>query len=142
MAVATAVLGLGVQTASAAVPAKQMDRFKAIEGPFSRADSKWTAALSQLSPSASVAQVSKPSLAFVPALKTFDAGLQKCGFTGAGASDVSTIVGLNTTLIGILKDIHSVKSFESQFTAMLPKYLAAQNSLARFLGIPAADVII
>ena len=71
--------------------------------------------------------MSKPSLAFVPALKTFDTGLQKCGFTGAGAKHVKTIVTLNTALTGILSHIQSVKSFESQFSALLPKYLAAQT---------------
>ena len=93
-------------------------------------------------PQRRVAQVSKPSLAFVPALKTFDTGLQKCGFTGAGAKDVKTIVTLNTALTGILSHIQSVKSFESQFSALLPKYLAAQDSLAKYLGIPAGDVTI
>ena len=76
------LLSAGAQAASAAVPASQLARFKAIEGPFSAADGKWSTVLSKLSAKSPVAQLAKPSLAFVPALKTLDAGLAKIGFSG------------------------------------------------------------
>jgi hypothetical protein len=142
LAVVTVLVGVGAQTASAAVPAAQLARFKAVEGPFSAADSKWATALSNLSGNATVAQVSKPSLAFIPALKAFDTGLKRVGFKGAGATDVATIVKLNGQLIGILSSVRSVKSFESQFSALDPKYFAVQQSFAKYLGIPTGDVII
>lgn len=142
LAAATVLLGVGAQAASASVPAAQLSRFKAIEGPFGAADSKWTNALSSLNQNSPVAKLSKPSLAFVPAIKTFDSALAKIGFSGAGASDVATIVKLNNQLVGILSNIHSVKSFESQFGPLGQKYFTVQQSFAKYLGIPTGEVII
>jgi hypothetical protein len=144
--IAIAVLFVGAQGASAtshrAVPAKQLAAFKALEGPFSAADNKWSNALSNLSSNATVAQVSKPSLAFVPAIKTFDTGLKKIGFTGATGTQVAAVVKLNTQLIADLSSIKSVSSFQSEFGALNQKYQPVQSALAKDLGIPTADVII
>ena len=138
----TALLGIGAQAASAKVPPQQMSRFHAIEGPYSAADGKWTAGLEALSPKSTVAQVTKLDLAFIPALKTFDAGLLKVGFTGKAAADAAAIAKLNNQLIGVLSPVHSLKSFETGFSALLPKFQVLQDSLAKDLGIPAGDVYI
>jgi hypothetical protein len=140
-ALGAAIIGFSTTVASAAVPAAQMKSFKALEGPFSAADSKFTAALSVMS-NPTVAQVKKPSSAFVPALKTFDAGLLKIGFTGKAATDVKTVVSLNTALIGVLSHIKSVASFETGFGALQGRYVLAQQALAKDLGVPSGDVII
>jgi hypothetical protein len=140
LAATTVVFGVGMQAASAAVPAHQMARFKVVDGAFSVADAKWTGALSHLSSSPTVAQLSKPSVAFIPAIKTFDTGLAKIGFSGRAKTDVATVIKLNKELIGVLGSIHSVKSFETQFSALNSKYFAVQNALAKDLGIPAGDV--
>jgi hypothetical protein len=142
LAATTALVGVGAQAASAKVPAQQLSRFKAIEVPFGTADSKWTNALEALSPKSSAAQVSKPCLAFVPALKTFDTALLKVGFTGKAAADANTIVSLNKQMITIMSSIRSVKTFETEFSALSPKYLSVQESFAKDIGVPAGDVII
>jgi len=141
--VAVALFFVGSQVASAgSVSAKQLASFKALEGPFSKADTKWTSALSNLSSKSTVAQVSKPSLAFVPALKTFDAGLAKVGFTGNAATQAADIEKLNGQLVTILSSIKSVGAFQSQVEALFSKYQGVQAALAKDLGVPTADVII
>jgi hypothetical protein len=139
---AATVFSLGTQVASAATMSSQRAHFKALDGPFAKADSTFTNALTSITGNPSVAQVSKPSLAFVPALEKFDAGLPKCGFTGTGAKDAAAIVKLNTTEVAILSNIKSVKSFETQFSAISVKYEPLQTSLAKYLGLQAAYVTI
>lgn len=141
--VATLCLGAQASSASAkASPAKQFALFKALDGPFSQADNKWTNALSGLSSSATAAQLSTPSLAFIPALKTFDSGLQKIGFTGDTATQVGKVEKLNAQLVTILSSIKSVKSFQSQFGALFSKYNPVQAALAKDFGVATADVVI
>ncbi|MGC1419859.1 MAG: hypothetical protein WA786_07060 [Acidimicrobiales bacterium] len=141
--VAVALFFVGSQVASAgSVSSKQLASFKALDGPFSKADNKWTNALSSLSSKSSVAQVSKPSLAFVPALKTFDAGLTKIGFTGNAATQAADVVKLNSQLVTILSSIKSVSSLQSQLGALFSKYQGVQDALAKDLGVPAGDVVI
>jgi hypothetical protein len=138
------VLFVGTQAslAGASSSSAQLTKFKALEGPFSQADNKWTNALSALTGSPTVAQVSTPSLAFVPALKTFDSGLLKIGFTGKTATDVATVVKLNGQLVTLLSSIKSVKAFQSSFSVLYAKYGAVQAALAKDFGIPTAEVII
>ncbi len=111
-----------------------------IDGTFGKADRTWTTALESLSANATVAQLSKPSVAFVPAIKTFDTALSKIGFTGKTATAVATVIKLNGELISDISSIKSTKGFISEFSALSGKYLSAQNSLAHDLGIAAADV--
>jgi hypothetical protein len=130
-------------TAGAAVSAsKQLALFKTLDGPFSEADNKWTNALSALSTKSTVAQVSKPSLTFVPALKTFDSGLLKIGFTGKTETEVTDVVKLNKQLVTLLSSIKSVAMFQTQVGALFNKYSAVQDALAKDLGEPAGDVVI
>jgi hypothetical protein len=96
--------------------------------------------LESLNANATAAQVSKPSLAFVPAIKTFDTSLAKIGFTGKTASAVATIIKLNGELIGDISSIKSAKGFISEFSALDPAYFSVQTSLAKDLGIAAAEV--
>jgi hypothetical protein len=123
-------------------PAKQLALFKVLDGPFSKADNKWTDTLSSLTSKATVAQVSKPSLAFVPALKAFDSGLQRIGFTGNTAVEAADVVKLNGKLITILRSIKSLGSFQAQVSALFSKYGPVQNALAKDFGIAAGDVVI
>jgi succinylarginine dihydrolase len=137
-AVATAFTAVGVQAASAA--STQLSHFETIDGTFAKADHTWTAALENLSANATVAQVSKPSVAFVPAIKTFDTALAKLGFSGKTATVVATVIKLNGELIADISSIKSTKGFITQFSALSQQYLTAQTSLAKDLGIEAADV--
>jgi hypothetical protein len=141
-----AMLCIGVQAASASthrtVPAKQLTAWKTLDGPFAAADNKWSNALSSLSSNPTVAQISRPSLAFVPALKTFDTGLKKIGFTGGAGTEIADVVKLNSQLVTDLSSIKSVSSFESEFRALNQKYQPVQSAFAKDLGIPTADVII
>ena len=136
---------VGSQASSAGAhvsPAKQLSLFETLDGPFGQADNKWTDALSALSTNATVAQVSKPSHAFVPAIKTFDAGLQKIGFTGKTKSDVASVIKLNSKLVTILSSIKSVSALEAQLGTLISKYSPVQDALAKDFGIPPGDVVI
>jgi hypothetical protein len=133
---------MGAQAASASVPSKVLDKFKTIDATFAAADAKWTSALSNLSQNATPAQLSKPSLVFVPALKTFDTGLLKCGFTGKAAADAATIAKLNKELVTDLSSIKSTKTFLSEFSALTGQYVTVQAAFAKDLGLPTADVTI
>jgi hypothetical protein len=137
-AVATTFTALGVQAASAT--STQLSHFETIDGAFARADHTWTTALENLSANATVTQVSKPSVAFVPAIKTFDTALAKIGFSGKTGTVVATVIKLNGQLIAEIESIKSTKSFIAQFSALTQQYLSAQTSLAKDLGIAAADV--
>ncbi len=140
-----AFIGVGSQASLAGASsssAKQLSLFKKLDGPFSDADNKWTNALSSLSSKSTVAQVSKPSLDFVPALKTFDAGLQKAGFTGNIATEVADVVKLNGKLVTMLSSINSVSSFRAALESLFSKYSPVQDALAKDFGIPAGDVVI
>ena len=68
LATTAAVLGLGVQAASASVPAKQLAEWKSVDGTFDKADSTWTSALESMSASTPVSKLSKACLTFVPAV--------------------------------------------------------------------------
>lgn len=143
--VVVAFIGVGAQASLAGASsstAKELSAFKKLDGPFSEADNKWTNALSGLSSKSTVAQVSKPSLAFVPALKTFDAGLQKAGFTGGVATEVAADVKLNGQLIKDLSSIKSVSSFQAELEPLFTKYTPIQNALAKDFGVPAGDLVV
>jgi hypothetical protein len=142
LAATTVVLGIGAQAASAKIPPSQMSRFHAVEAAFSGPQTKWTDALEALGAKATVAQVSKPCLAFIPALKAFDTGLLKVGLTGKTAADAAAIVNSNKQLIVLMSSIHSVKSFETGFSALFAKDLSLQQAFAKDIGIPAGDVYI
>jgi hypothetical protein len=137
-AVATVFSAIGVQAASASNT--QLSRFETVDGAFGRADHTWTAALENLSANATVAQVSKPSVTFVPAIKTFDAALSKIGFSGKTGTAVATVIKLNGELIADISSIKSTKSFITEFSALTQQYLTVQTSLAKDLGIATADV--
>jgi hypothetical protein len=143
--VVVAFVGVGLQASVAGASsssAKQLSLFKKLDGPYSEADNKWTNALSSLSSNATVAQVSKPSLAFVPAIKTFDSGLQKAGFTGAIATEVADDVKLNGQLIKDLTSIKSVSSLQAELEPLFAKYSPIQDALAKDFGIPAGDIVV
>ncbi len=144
LAAASVLLGLGADAASAAtlvkIPPSQMSRFHAAEKAFVGPDTKWTNALEALGTKATVAQISKPCTAFIPALKAFDTALLKVGFTGQTAAEAAAIVSSNKQLITLLSSIHSVKSFETGFSAVFAKDLSLQQAFAKDLGIPAGEV--
>jgi hypothetical protein len=137
-AVATALVALGVPAAAA--PSLQLSHFETIDGTFAKADHTWTAALLNLGPNPTVAQISKPSLAFVPAIKTFDAALSKIGFSGKTGTAVAGAIKLNDELIVDIYSMKSTKTFISEFSALNSKYFGVQTSLAKDLGIATADV--
>jgi hypothetical protein len=85
-------------------------------------------------------EVSKPCLAFIPALKAFDTGLLKVGFTGKTAADAAAIVGNNKQLIVLMSSIHSLKAFETGFSALDTKDLPLVGAFAKDLGIPEGDL--
>jgi len=140
LATTTAVLGLGMQAASASVTSKQLAKWKSADGTFSKADGTWSAALSTMSNNTPVAKLSKACLAFVPAVKTFDTAVQKIGFTGKTGTDIASLIKLNDKLVPILSHITSVKSFETQFSGLDPQFFALQAALSKDLGIPEAEV--
>jgi hypothetical protein len=142
LAVAALGAALSAQAASASVSSSQLSKFKTIDAVFAKADGTWTSALSNMSQSATAAQLSKPSLVFVPSIKTFDTALTKIGFTGSAGAAVKTVVALNSQLITDLSNIKSASTFESQFAALNPKYGAAQSALAKALGLQPAYVTI
>jgi hypothetical protein len=119
-----------------------MSRFHALEAAFSGPQAKWSDALEALGAKATVSQVSKPCLAFIPALKAFDTGLLKVGFTGKTATDAAAIVSSNKQLIVLMSSVHSVKSFETGVSALFAKDMGLQGAFAKDLGIPAGDVYI
>jgi hypothetical protein len=119
-----------------------MARWKAVEAAFSGPDGKWSRSLQSLSPNSPVAKIQKPCLAFVPALKAFDTGLLKVGFTGKTATDAAAIVSSNQQLIVLMSSIHSTRSFETGFSAIFAKDLGLQQAFAKDLGLPAGDVYI
>ena len=137
-ALATTVIAVGAQTASAS--STQVSRFKTIDAPYAKADATWTTALERLTAKSTVADLSKPSLAFVPTMKTFDTALGKIGFSGKTGTDVATVIKLNGELIADIDSIKSVTGFVAEFSALSPKYFAVQTSLAKDLGIAAAYV--
>ena len=140
LAATTVLLGVGAQAASAKIPPSQMSRFHAVEAAFSGPQTKWTDALEALGAKATVAQVSKPCLAFIPALKAFDTGLLKVGFTGKTAADAAAIVSSNEKLIVLMSSIHSLKAFETGFSALDTKDLPLVGAFAKDLGIPEGDL--
>jgi hypothetical protein len=137
---AAIVIGGSASVASASQSAKVVSEWKAADGPFATADGKWTSALSGSNPSLS--QVKKASLAFIPAVKTFDSALQKIHFTGKTASDISSLIKTNKKEITILGHVTSLKSFISQFGALDPTFQALQGALSKDLGIQEAEIII
>lgn len=62
------------------------------------------------------------------------------GFTGQTAAEAAAIVSSNKQLITLLSSIHSVKSFETGFSAVFAKDLSLQQAFAKDLGIPAGEV--
>jgi hypothetical protein len=123
-------------------PAKQLSAFKKLDGVYGEADGKWTDALSSLSASSSVSQVSKPSLAFVPAIKAFDAGLKKVGFTGKVAIEINQVIKVNEQLQADLSSIKSVSGLQAELSALLPKDEPLQQALAKDFGVAAADIVV
>jgi len=140
LATTAAVFGLGVQAASASVPSKQRAEWISVDGTFSKADFKWTSALSTMSSKTPVSKLSKACLAFVPAVNTFDTALKKIGFTGKTGTDIASLIKVNIKFVAELSHIKSVGSFESQFSALDPQYMALQTDLSKDLGIEAAEI--
>jgi hypothetical protein len=142
VATAAAVLGLGMQAASASVPAKQLAEWKSVDGTFSKADFTWSSALESMSAKTPVSKLSKSCLTFVPAVKTFDTAIKKIGFTGKTGTDIASLIKVNNKLVPILSHITSIKSFESQFSALESQYMGLQTALSKDLGIQEAEIII
>jgi hypothetical protein len=142
LATATAVFGLGMQAASASVPSKQRAEWISVDGTFGKADYKWTSALSTMSDKTPVSKLSKACLAFVPAVNTFDTALKKIGFTGKTGTDIASLIKVNNKLVPILSHITSIKSFESQFSALDSQYMTLQAALSKDLGIEEAEIYI
>ena len=136
--VASAVVAISEQAATAT--SAQVAKFKSVDATYAKADHSWTSALESLSANASPSQLSKPSLVYVPAIKTFDSAISSIGFSGKTATDIATVVKLNGKLITDLSSIKSTKTFISEFSALDASYMTVQASLAKDLGIPAADV--
>jgi hypothetical protein len=143
-AVALILLCVSSQSVSASglSPAKQLSAFKKLDGVYSDADNKWTNALSSLTASSTVAQVSKPSLAFVPAINAFDAGLKKVAFTGKVATEIAAVIKTNEQLQSDLSSIKSVKGLQVELSALLPKDEPLQQALAKDFGVPAGDIVV
>jgi hypothetical protein len=89
-----------------------------------------------------VAQVTKPCLAFAPALKAFDTGLLKVGFTGKTATDAAAIVRTNKQLIVVMTSVRSAKSFEASASPLFAEIFALQKAFAGDLGISPGDLYI
>jgi hypothetical protein len=142
LATSAAVLGLGVQAASASVPAKQLAEWKSVDGTYGKADSTWTSALESMSASTPVSKLSKACLAFVPAVNKFDAAIKKIGFTGKTGTDIASLIKVNGKDVQILSHITSIKSFESQFSALESQYMGLQAALSKDLGIEEAEIYI
>src|ERR1700678_195532 len=126
VATTAAVFGLGAQAASASVTSKQLSEWKSVDGTFDKADSTWSSALESMSANTPVSKLSKSCLAFVPAVKTFDTAISKIGFTGKTATDIASLIKLNDKLIPVLGHVRSIKSFESQFSALDRQYMPLQ----------------
>jgi hypothetical protein len=142
LATTSAVLGLGVQAASASVPAKQLAEWKSVDGTFNKANSAWTSALESMSANTPVSKLSKSCLAFVPAVKTFDTAIKKIGFTGKTGTDIASLIKVNNKLIPILGHVTSIKSFESQFSPLESQYMGLQAALSKDLGIEEAEIYV
>jgi hypothetical protein len=138
LAVVAVVIGASPSVASASQSSKVVSEWKSADGKFGTADFKWTSALSGSNPSLS--QVKKASLAFIPAIKTFDTALTKIHFTGKTATDIASLVTVNTKEIAVLGHITSLKSFEGAFGALEPKFESLQAALSKDLGIPEGEI--
>jgi hypothetical protein len=142
LATTAAVFGLGVQAASAAVPSKQRAEWISVDGTFGKADFKWTSALSTMSSKTPVSKLSNACKTLVPAINTFDASLKKIGFTGKTGTDIASLIKVNTKFVSELSHITSIKSFQSQFLALDPQYMALQAALSKDLGIEEAEIYV
>ncbi len=140
LATTAAVFGLGMQAASASVTSKQRAEWISVDGKFGKADYTWTSALSTMSNKTPVSKLSKACLAFVPAVNTFDTALKKIGFTGKTGTDIASLIKVNNKLVPILSHITSIKSFESQFSALESQYMGLQAALSKDLGIEEAEI--
>ncbi len=140
IATAAAVLGLGVQAASASVTSKQLSEWKSVDGTFGKADFAWTSALESMTKNTPVSKVSKECLAFVPAINKFDTAIKGIGFTGKTGTDIASLIKVNDKLVPVLSHITSIKSFQSQFLALEPQYMALQSALSKDLGIEEAEI--
>ena len=140
LATTAAVFGLGMQAASASVTSKQRSEWKSVDGTFGKADFTWTSALSTMSNKTPVSKLSKSCLTFVPAVKTFDTAIKKIGFTGKTGTDIASLIKVNNKLVPILSHITSIKSFETQFSALESQYMGLQVALSKDLGIEEAEI--
>jgi len=156
-AAATAGLAIAVTApACAAVSHHQREKWKRVDAPLASANNRFLRAVSLIRSDAAfnrkavtAAQVSKPCLALVPALETFDRGVARIGLGGSAGRDVATVVALNQQLIGILSQM-TIASFIVDYdvpglitpwpTPLAPRYVALQSALARDLGLPPAQV--
>jgi hypothetical protein len=136
LATTAAVFGLGMQASSASVPSKQRAQWISVDGTFAKADHTWTSALS----TSSSKTLSKACLAFVPAVNAFDTALKKIGFTGKTGTDIASLIKLNSKLVPILSHVTSIKSFGSEFSALVPQYMGLQAALSKDLGIEEAEI--
>ena len=156
---ATAAAGLAIAMAapaSAAVSHRQREKWKRVDAPLASANNRFLRAISLIrsdaafnSKTVTAAQVSKPCLALVPALETFDGAVARIGLGGSAGRDVATVVALNRQLIGILSHM-TIASFIVDYdvpglitpwpTPLAARYVALQPALARDLGLPPAQV--
>lgn len=140
LATTAVVFGLGVQAASASVTSKQLSEWKSVDGTYGKADFIWTSALESMTNSTPVSKLSKACLAFVPAVNKFDTAIKKIGFTGKSGTDIASLIKVNGKEVQLLSHITSIKSFESQFSALEPQYMALQAALSKDLGIEEAEI--
>ncbi len=142
LAALTTVAAFGAITsvASAAAPSKIVYQFKRADATFAPANEKWSAVVQ--SSSASIAQIRKADLAYVPAVKAFDTALQKIAFTGKTARDISTLIKLNKKEISVLSKATTTKSLQAGLSPIMGQYVTLQLALSKDLGIPAAELIL
>jgi len=119
---------------------KVVSEWKAADAVFAKANQRWSAVLSQGTPSLS--QLQKAGATYAPAITAFNSALQKIKFTGKAVSDISSVIALQKQEAGVVSQIKSLKSFEASFSPLVPKFFALQTALGKDFGIPAGEVII
>jgi hypothetical protein len=142
MAVATAVAMASPVASASTVPKQLRSEFIAFDTTFAKADTTWTDKISALPASATTAQIAKYSPAYVAAIKVFDSSLTKLKLPGKAGTDAKAIVTWNSNFSVLLDSAGklSMSSFKSQFSKMFQQSLALQQSFAKDMNIPAADI--
>jgi hypothetical protein len=138
LAAATIVLGASASVASASQSHKVVSEWTAADGAFSTALSKWESVVE----GGNLSKAKKASLAFIPAINTFDSKLQKIHFTGKTATDIGSLISENKKEIKVMSHVTGLRSLVSQFSALGPAFRTIGAALSKDLGIPEADIII